>query len=559
MSFSVRELLSIETLKKAKILGGKKGIDNEIRGVTIIEAPDIVKFISGGEVLLTGLYAFKSCSIEIFKGYVCELIQKGVSAIILKRGRNIEFADTKIDLLMEFAETYSIPVLEVPFEISFRDIMSLIMEHMFNEEVTRLKYFKTTHDNFAALSMNSTENGIERILDVLAKLIQNPVSIFNQNKTCLATTSEEMNELEIMDNAEVYELGFYSNHTFSKQEIIVNGEHKNQYITFLNINLGIKVYLVITEINIPLDSMDYIAIENAITALQHEYSRQYAITELEKKFQNDIMHNLLNGKVHSIEQLQKSTNLIGVALNGSYRVLVFGFKNEREDAYLDFNKKTQYTNILNDAILMYFINARIQNDLDRVIVIQDINPEQKQEEYRKEIKTIAEKIQKYVTRHNKELRVKGGIGKVVGGIINLPESFKEANDAFNFVDVAREISSIGSEIILFSDLGIFKSLCKIDNTLTLLEYVPESLQKLYNYKKTQRDDLLLTLKTYLDKNQNLKKTAEELYIHYKTAAYRMDKITNITGIDFDNASEVLAVRIGLVVYKMIEKHNKDFI
>ena len=62
----------------------------------------------------------------------------------------------------------------------------------------------------------------------------------------------------------------------------------------------------------------------------------------------------------------------------------------------------------------------------------------------------------------------------------------------------------------------------------------------------------MTLNTYLDRNQNLTKTAQELFIHYKTAAYRIDRITEITGIDFDNPSEVLAVRIGLIVHKMIE-------
>ncbi len=48
-------------------------------------------------------------------------------------------------------------------------------------------------------------------------------------------------------------------------------------------------------------------------------------------------------------------------------------------------------------------------------------------------------------------------------------------------------------------------------------------------------------------------------VHYKTAVYRIEKIEKLTGIDFDNANEVLAVRIGLVVYKMIENYNKDFI
>ena len=110
--------------------------------------------------------------------------------------------------------------------------------------------------------------------------------------------------------------------------------------------------------------------------------------------------------------------------------------------------------------------------------------------------------------------------------------------------------------MIFSDMGIFKLLCQLKTKEQLLEYVPESLQKLYNYKKPQREDLLTTLKTYLDRNQNLARTAQDLFIHYKTAAYRIERISDITGIDFDNSNEMLAVRIGLIVYKMIENLDK---
>lgn len=69
----------------------------------------------------------------------------------------------------------------MPFEISFRDVMSRLMERLFNEEVTQLKYFKTTHDNFSALVLNSEsiDVAIDHILDVLTKLIGNPVAAFN--------------------------------------------------------------------------------------------------------------------------------------------------------------------------------------------------------------------------------------------------------------------------------------------------------------------------------------------------------------------------------------------
>ena len=77
--------------------------------------------------------------------------------------------------------------------------MSLIMERLFNEEVTRLKYFKTTHDNFAALAIapDSTGKGVDEILDVLSKLIRNPVAVYNQNLTCLAATDQAPREFAV--------------------------------------------------------------------------------------------------------------------------------------------------------------------------------------------------------------------------------------------------------------------------------------------------------------------------------------------------------------------------
>ena len=557
MAIYVKDLLMEEEMNGARLISGEEGLDNEIKGVTIIEAPDIVKWINGGEVLLTGLYAFRSCSMEDFKNYIDELVKKKISALILKRGKPVEGAEDKVEYLIQFSRKHTIPILEMPFEISFRDVMSRLMERLFNEEVTRLKYFKTTHDNFSALVLGSESIGvaIDQILDVLAKLIRNPVAAFNRQLDCIGASEGAERSLEIQKDAQSYEPGVYSNYEYLRQQI----ENRQQYIVKVKLNLRERLYLVITEEEDSFDVMDAIATESAIWALQFELVRQYSVTELEKKFQNDIMHNILNGKIDSISELQKNTSLLGVPINGSFRVIVFGLKGEDRDKR-DFKSKISDTHLLSDAIACQMTNVKIYNDLDRIVVVKEVNKEQTQEEYRQEIWEIVDKVQAYVSRQDKELQVKAGVGKVVEGVINLPDSFKEANEAFTFVDIAGEISEDGnSQVTLFSDLGIFKLLCQLDNPELLLEYVPEGLQKLYNYKKPQRDDLLITLKTYLDRNLNLSKTAQDLFVHYKTASYRIEKIAKITGVDFDNANEVLAFRIGLVVYKMIEKYNKDYL
>ncbi|MDY2661755.1 MAG: PucR family transcriptional regulator ligand-binding domain-containing protein [Bariatricus massiliensis] len=553
MGFTVKELLQTEEFEKMTLLCGEKGLNNEIKGVTIIEAPDIVKFINGGELLLTGLYAFKSCTVDEFRGYIYELEKKKISGLVLKRGRVVEQVDDKIALLEEFAEANAIPVFEVPFEISFQAIMCLIMERLFNEEVTQLKYYKTTHDNFMALSLSgdTRTNPVADILDMLDKLIRNPVALFNQNMSCCGTSSEEITEFELLDNVKKYEPGIFTNYRYMRQK----GEHV-QYIVQIHLNVGVKMYLVITEKVSTFNLMDCIAVESAIVALQYEFSRKFAVSELEKKFQNDILCNILSGKVSSAEELKKSTSLLGIDIDSYYRVLVFGVTNEGKKKK-DINEKIRHINLLEEALERQIRDVKIHKELDKVVVVQEVNPDFTQIEQRGQLKETLERVQSYIEKQNKYLKAKAGAGKVVQGILHLPETYKEANDAFAFADIAGDIAEDGgSQIMLFSDLGIFKLLCQLDDPEQLLEYVPESLQKLYDYKKPQREDLITTLKTYLERNQNLSKTAQDLFMHYKTAAYRIEKIAKITGMDFDNANEMLAVRIGLVVYKMIENYNK---
>ena len=276
MGFTVKQLLDTEEMGYMTLLGGEKGLSNDIRGVTIIEAPDIVKFINGGELLLTGLYAFKSCTLDEFKNYVNELPGKQISGLIIKKGREVEQAEEKISLLEQYSGIYNIPLIEVPFEISFQMIMSTVMERLFGEEVTQLKYFKMTHDNFTALSLSNSyrQNPVGDILDMLNKLIRNPVALYNQDLTCYASTEPDREDLNLSDRAQYYDPEIITKYQYLRQT-----EEETKYIVKINLNVGVKMYLAVTERDSEFGHMDCIAIENAIMALQYEFSRKYALSE----------------------------------------------------------------------------------------------------------------------------------------------------------------------------------------------------------------------------------------------------------------------------------------
>lgn len=563
MGLSVKEMLDIDIFSNAKLLGGAAGLGNEIKGATIIEAPDIVRFINGGEVLLTRFYAFQSCTQEEFDSYFRKLAQKRVSAIVIKRGNDVEDIEEKVRYIREFAEEYSVPVLEVAFKLSFREILRPILERLFNEEVRRLKYFKTTHDNFTALpfSHGSGDDSLQKILDVLEKLIGNPVALFNQNMDYLAGTEGSMTRMEISDQAEEYQPKFYSNYTYLRQKVALRGDDRaecEQYLVKWRVMYNRRVYLVITASVRAFGDMDDIAVENAVTALRQEMFRQHSVEELEEKFRNDIITQILNGNIHSRKELEREVGHLGIPIDADYRVLIFKLWNEGLGVFEKLNEQFKFDSILRDAVINEFHDVRIRNDVDQVIVIQQIRQGQRQEDYRRELKDTVDRIQKRISQKNRNFKVRAGIGKEVEGILKISDSFKEARDSLEFIGIFEERGGEqqGPHIIFFSDMGIFKLLCKVGSPDELYEYIPESLQKLLHYKKQQRQELIHTLNTYLDRNQNLTKTAQELFIHYKTAAYRIDRIIKITGIDMNNASEVLAVRIGLIVYKMIENMKR---
>ena len=91
--------------------------------------------------------------------------------------------------------------------------------------------------------------------------------------------------------------------------------------------------------------------------------------------------------------------------------------------------------------------------------------------------------------------------------------------------------------------------------MTELErYIPETLKKLYLYDDEHKGELITTLQMYLRNKQSIRKTADAMFVHYRTISYRLEKIKQISGINFclDNANEVLAVSNGLIIYKMLK-------
>ena len=293
-------------------------------------------------------------------------------------------------------------------------------------------------------------------------------------------------------------------------------------------------------------------LENATINLQDGFLSEFAQDEEKKTYQRDIIHNILNGLLSSKEMTEAAAQL-GMKESDTYRVV--DFHTIKKNVQRKYTKEQLHEVGVIVGELMYLLpDALIYRNMDQIVMIQQVDSDQTELEYQKEMEEIEEVIQRSILYRKKDTDFQIGIGKSVEGYQRLKESYQEASRAIKYIDIIRLVTGDKNKsVVHYSNLGFFQIFGKVDDMTELERCIPETLKKLYLYDDEHKGELITTLQMYLRNNQSIKKTASAMFVHYRTISYRLEKIKQISGINFDNANEVLAVSNGLIIYKMLKE------
>ena len=293
-------------------------------------------------------------------------------------------------------------------------------------------------------------------------------------------------------------------------------------------------------------------LENATINLQDGFLSEFAQDEEKKTYQRDVIHNILNGLLSSKEMTEAAAQL-GMKESDTYRVVDFHTVTRNEQR--KYTKEQLHEVGVIEGELMHLLpDALIYRNMDQIVMIQQVDSNQTELEYQKEMEEIEEVIQQSILYRKKDTDFQIGIGKSVEGYQRLKESYHEASRAIKYIDIIRQVTGDKNKsVVHYSNLGFFQIFGEIDDVTELERYIPETLKKLYLYDDEHKGELITTLQMYLRNNQSIKKTAGAMFVHYRTISYRLEKIKQISGINFDDANEVLAVSNGLIIYKMLKE------
>jgi hypothetical protein len=138
-----------------------------------------------------------------------------------------------------------------------------------------------------------------------------------------------------------------------------------------------------------------------------------------------------------------------------------------------------------------------------------------------------------------ELRACAGVGAAHDGLGGLRASAAEARTAL----AGARAAGRADRVVTHDAVGIARMLAEWYASATAREAVREQLAPLERLGGARAETAIATLKVYLDEQGSVGRTAAVLHLHRNAVAYRLQRITELAGIDLDDPDQRLALQL----------------
>lgn len=561
---TVKELFDIKAIDGIKIVAGEKGINNEISIVNIIENPDAFDWLSPNELLLSTGYIFKGNE-ELQNRIIKEFAEIGCAGLVVKMKR---YFDKLPQNMIDQANKYNFPLIELPFEYTLSKVISIINEKASGRYDLLNRKTLDMHNLFFRITLEG--GGIERISSMLSETISNPIIIVDRDWKLLHTTEHTANNVplsyyfELVKNSQAFPKEFIDsipeNITDMKRSIkrifCLDGKEIKCRILPVAAAHNIYGYIIVWETVRELTEFDFIILEQASTIIALDRIKTKEIEEVKLKIRHDFFDDLLTGKITSSETIQNMSEMHGLNSHYRYYCIVIHLISEELNQYEDLVAlRVKMENLTRKCVDLVYEHSNLANGEitsfnrnNRIIILIG------QQEHRhpisiSEAKKYADNIYKILEKQITNTAFLIGIGRQYEKIQSLYKSFSEANESIRLM---RKFDDRGG-ISHFEDHAVYHFLDSNIKDLELEDFFMKHLGKIYEHDKLHGTGYIQTLENYFFNNMNISETAKAMFLHRNTLIYRIEKIKEILTSDLKNSEELLQMQLALKIYRLLYK------
>lgn len=564
---TVKQFVQLAPFNEMEIVAGHAGLDNIISSVNIMDNPDALDWFSVGELLLTSGYFFKD-SMELQDQMMRKLDVLNCPALCIKPHR---YFGTIPENMIALSNELGLPLIKLPYGLSFSKIMSRLMEELSDKFDSLNKESLDIHTQFFNISLHG--GGLQQISLTLAKLCKSSVLLLDRNWALLHWTNNPDRPHQLADwiSLEKNEIPFSEEFIqsfppeFEKlQKPIVRlfsiDENKQEFqCTVLSVYFQSKHYgfIVLWEPSDKLNEHSYIALENGAMAFSLERIRNDEVERARNRIRRDFLDELLLGKITSKETLSNLADLHGINLDLNYTAIVFPivFLEHRKEK--DLVLRNQLENVTMKQLLNYFDHLATETKESEIIFSRKkhiiVLVGSKTNMKVTYLKKYAEFILKKVESAIPTISATASIGKTVTHISQINESFHQAQETMRLSE--NSLSTKENKIAHFDDFIVQYFLVNNIKKEEMNHYFQQTLGILFQYDRKNQSELMETLESLITYRFNIAESARALFIHRNTLLYRMEKIESILEIDLKDAEEVLKLQLALKIYQLLDLKN----
>lgn len=534
MPLTIKSILEYPSLQEAVCITGSLGFDNEVSGVIVMEALDIKEWGRPGLVLLTSYYALEHVSDETLNLFFESAKEIGIAGFVLKIDRLVSSIPK---VFIDNCVKYGIPLIQIAKKVPYEKIITDIMESIVNRNAYLLNHYYNIHQHFTKLMLS--QPGVIQILENLEAIMKVSVSLYEKVENKIIGTNDDYHAFEI-HRKNCLEQTQYINYTYHTYTLSYKNDPTARTYNALSVsipNLGYEEYeMLVHYLDKEPSDLDYLAIENAAIALQSELIKRHALRNQNRSRVNEMASDLLHGRLNNQEDILDTALELGMDLNGTYRVIAFEVESEKNASVPVRNR---YADTLINHGKIEFNNLRYVLRQETIIFIVPADTELLSETKRKATLTLQKThaegaytdMKSYATISDEAT------------INHLPEAYRQAFDTQRILRKFGERPSVAT----YHDMGIYQIFAETENLETIRRFIPENIWLL----KETNLELLDTLHTFINVNQNYSEAAQILFVHPKTVRYRVDRLKDVYNIDFQNPEEMLHYSIGIRLLKFI--------
>ncbi|HEY7342943.1 MAG TPA: PucR family transcriptional regulator ligand-binding domain-containing protein [Ktedonobacterales bacterium] len=546
---TVRQALAMEVFAGSRVVAGKDGLDREIRWAHPVDIPHASEWVRGGELLLTTFYGLRDDP-EAQIHLCAELAEKGLAGMVVAIGG---YLDAVPDAIRSAADAARFPIIEMPWDVPFEDVVRAISEQIINEQYQLYKQSLSIHGSLTRLVLDG--GSLQDVAQELCKLLQRPVEIDDLSFSVLAAAGSET---EIDDSRRtalregrsapmllehLRRTGVLSRiRTSFEPERIDADETTSAYgMTMARILAPIVVarkiygYVWIIAGRRELEPLDFHAIEHAATVAALILFRDQTGRQAEERAESRILSRLLAEDARLDNTLREEAARFRLRLEAPHAIIVI-------DA--GSNEVRAVELAARNAARRAGLAAAMGERAGRVVVLVEGSRSE----------AIVELCQRIITEAQPlEDTIRVGASPLHEDAATLQRAYEHALEALALLPALADDRKVAQ----FDELGILHWLHAVPQDLLAENAFARSIQRLAEHDRARGAELLHTLEVFLECDGNSVRAAEKLIVHRHTLKYRLQRIEELCDVDLSDPLCKLNLRAALLSRRMRNAHGGE--